>query len=107
MLVELGLPGLLAFAALLRGVALAARDVLRADPAAAAGPAAALAAWLLHASIDWDWQFPAVTLPALIVAGALLGLAERERLSSPAIRADRAPAPAPPPGASALDPTRA
>jgi len=54
MLAELGLPGLLALAALLAGVVLAARDVLRADAPAAAGPAAALAAWLLHASIDWD-----------------------------------------------------
>ena len=69
MLVELGLPGLLAFAALLAGVALAARDVLRFDPAAAAGPAAALAAWLLHASIDWDWQFPAVALPGRRAGG--------------------------------------
>ena len=76
MLVELGLPGLLAFAALLAGVALAARDVLRADPAAAAGSAAALAAWLLHASIDWDWQFPAVALPAIVLAGALLAARE-------------------------------
>lgn len=107
MLVELGLPGLLAFAALLAGTALAARDVLRADPAAAAGSAAALAAWLLHASIDWDWQFPAVALPAIVLAGALLAARETTPLSPAGERpADRAPAPAPPPGASAPDPAR-
>jgi len=33
--------------------------------------------WLLHASIDWDWQMPAVTLPALIAAGAVLAASER------------------------------
>ena len=30
------------------------------EPALAAGWAAALLAWALHASIDWDWQLPAV-----------------------------------------------
>jgi len=38
--------------------------------------------WFLHASIDWDWQLPAVTLPAIVLAGALLALSEsppRER----------------------------
>jgi hypothetical protein len=107
MLAELGVPGLLALAALLGGVALAARDVLRWDPGAAAGPAAALAAWLLHASIDWDWQFPAVALPAVVLAGSLLAAREAPGLSPAARRADRAPAPAPPPGASAPGPTRA
>ena len=74
---ELGLPGLLAFAVLLAGMLLAARDALRRDPAAAAGATAAALAWLLHASIDWDWQLPAVTLPAIVLAGALVVIAER------------------------------
>ncbi|MES1248213.1 MAG: O-antigen ligase family protein, partial [Actinomycetota bacterium] len=30
--------------------------------------AAALAAWAVHAGVDWDWQVPAVTLPALALA---------------------------------------
>jgi hypothetical protein len=106
MLAELGLPGLLAFAALLAGVVLAARDVLRADAAAAAGPAAALAAWLLHASIDWDWQFPAAALPAIVLAGALLAARETAPRAPTTARADRAPAPAPSPGANAPDPAR-
>ncbi len=33
--------------------------------------------WLIHASIDWDWQLPAVTLPAVVLAGALIAAAER------------------------------
>jgi hypothetical protein len=39
------------------------------------GPAAAgaFAAYLLHALVDWDWELPAVTLPALFCGVALLG----------------------------------
>lgn len=40
---------------------------------ARAGPAAAavLAAWTIHAAVDWDWQLPAATLPAVLAAGTL------------------------------------
>ena len=41
----------------------------------AAGAAAAYVAWLVHAALDWDWQIPAVTLPALACGGSLLLLA--------------------------------
>ena len=61
---ELGLVGLLDFALMIAGVAGAARRALRRHPREAAGSCAALIAWILHASIDWDWQLPAVTLPA-------------------------------------------
>ena len=65
---ELGLLGLVALRAADRrdgagGAARAARGA-----AAAAGPAAALSVWFLHASIDWDWQLPAVSLPAIVLA---------------------------------------
>jgi hypothetical protein len=73
---ELGLLGLVFLGMMIGGVALAARRALRVDAASAAGPAAALLAWFLHASIDWDWQLPAVTLPAIVLAGALIVLAE-------------------------------
>jgi hypothetical protein len=76
---ELGLPGLLALAALVTGVALAARRALGVDRRAAAGITAALLAWFLHACIDWDWQLPAVTLPAVALAGALMAISERRR----------------------------
>ena len=98
---ELGLAGLvaLAVAARRRGPR-GARRAARA-PAAAAGPAAALVAWFLHACIDWDWQMPAVTLPAIVLAGTLIALGETSPASGrPADRAAGArPAPAaPPPG---------
>jgi O-antigen ligase len=69
---ELGLLGLALLLALVGGVAGAARAALRADAALAAGPAAALATWLVHACVDWDWEMPALTLIAVACAGALL-----------------------------------
>ena len=86
MAAELGLVGLLAFAIMVAGVVLAARRALARHRALAAGASAALIAWLLHASIDWDWQLPAVTLPAIALAGALIVLAETTRAQPP--RAD-------------------
>jgi O-antigen ligase len=76
MAAELGLVGLLAFAIMVAGVALSARRALLHHRALAAGPCAALLAWFLHASIDWDWELPAVTLPAIALAGALVVLGE-------------------------------
>jgi hypothetical protein len=75
--VELGLIGLLLFGMFLGGVAAAGSRALRSGAPIAAGAGAAFVAWLLHASIDWDWQMPAVTLPAIILAGALIAAAER------------------------------
>jgi O-antigen ligase len=82
MAAELGLVGPLAFAAMVAGVALAAQHALRRHPALAAGLCAAALVWLLHASIDWDWELPAVSLPAIVLAGALIVLSE-ERLAHP------------------------
>lgn len=76
MATELGLIGLLAFGLMVAGVALAARRALAAAPALAAGWCAALLVWFVHASIDWDWQLPAVSLPAIVLSGALIALAE-------------------------------
>ena len=70
---ELGLVGVLLLAAAFGGVVASARHV----PAPAlAGPAAALAAWALHAGLDWDWELPALTLVAVLLAGALMAAAE-------------------------------
>jgi len=74
---ELGIVGLLALAGLLGGVGWAARQALRVNAALAAGLTAGALVWLLHASIDWDWQLPAVTLPAVVLAGAVIAAAER------------------------------
>ena len=83
---ELGIVGLLAFAAMLAGAVMAGRRALQHDPAAAAGACAAALAWLLHASIDWDWQLPAVSLPAIVLTAALVLLAEEEPAVSASAR---------------------
>jgi len=75
---ELGLVGLLALALMVGGTAVAARRALALRRELAAGAAAALVVWFLHASIDWDWQMPAVTLPAVILACLVSVLAEAE-----------------------------
>jgi hypothetical protein len=75
MAAELGVVGLISLSMLIAGVVLAGREALHRDPAAAAGACAATLAWFLHASIDWDWQMPAVSLPAIVLAGALISAA--------------------------------
>jgi hypothetical protein len=86
---ELGLIGLIAFGVMIGGMATAGSRAVRRHPGLAAGWAAAALAWLLHASIDWDWELPAVTLPFLILAGALIALSEAspEGLAEPAVSA--------------------
>jgi O-antigen ligase len=71
MAAELGLAGLAGFLLMTGGAIAAARRALRSDRALYAGWCAAALVWLLHASIDWDWQLPAVTLPAVLLAGGL------------------------------------
>jgi peptidoglycan/LPS O-acetylase OafA/YrhL len=75
--VEYGLLGLLALALLLAGLALGARRAWHAEPVLAAGPIAGLAAWAVHAGVDWDWEMPALTLVAVLLAAVLLGAAGR------------------------------
>jgi O-antigen ligase len=77
MVAELGLVGLLAFAIMVGGAVVSGRDALRREPEVVAGMCAATVVWVLHASIDWDWQLPAVTLPALVLAAGLLAESER------------------------------
>jgi hypothetical protein len=80
---ELGLVGALLlsalFGAVLAGLARRARAVPD-DPLLGAG-AAVLAAFAVHAGVDWDWEMPSVTLPALALAAAAA--------QPPAQRADR------------------
>jgi hypothetical protein len=79
-LAELGVIGLALLAAFLAGVAVAAARALRTAAAAAAGPIAAVTTYIAHAPLDWDWQMPALTLVAIVLAGTLLaalGSAER------------------------------
>ena len=75
---ELGIVGLLALGLFAGGVGWGALRAYARDPIATAGPIAALAAWSLHAGLDWLWELPAVTLPALVLAAALLRRAEAD-----------------------------
>lgn len=72
---ELGLAGLLALALFLGGVATCATRAVREDPVLAPGLAAVGACWAAVAALDWHWEMPAVTLPALLAMAALLARA--------------------------------
>jgi len=87
---ELGLVGFALLLLFMGSVGLAAVRLYRLDPAAVAGPAAAIAAWMCHAGLDWDWEMPAVTLPALLLAAALIGWSEEAQRSVPAVEGTRA-----------------
>jgi O-antigen ligase len=79
-LAELGAVGALLLGMLGAGMLLAARDVMRREGTALiAGPAAGLAAYAFHATIDWDWEMPALTLVGVALAGTLLGAAPARR----------------------------
>jgi O-antigen ligase len=70
---ELGLPGLLLLLIALAAAAVAALRARRSTRSAAALSAVALAAatyWLVHASIDWFWAYPALTAPTIAMLGA-------------------------------------
>ena len=69
---ELGVLGLIALAAFLGGLLVAGRSAARVDPVLIAGPAAGVVTWATHSAVDWMWEMPAVTLPALVLAGVLL-----------------------------------
>ena len=97
---ELGFVGLLGLGLLVGGAGTAARVGLRRSRSEVAGPVAACTVFLAHASIDWDWQLPAVTLPALVMSGALVAVREDRRTAGPAPAATerrRRTVPAPPP----------
>ncbi|MGH2957310.1 MAG: O-antigen ligase family protein [Solirubrobacterales bacterium] len=70
---ELGLPGVLLFALFAAGATVGVLRARRLGPSAAALAAAALAVgayWLAHASVEWFWSYPAITLPVLFALGA-------------------------------------
>jgi hypothetical protein len=74
---ELGVIGLAALALLAAAIAACAARALRVDPALAAGPTAALAAFAFHTGLDWDWEMPALTLVALLLAAVVVAAADR------------------------------
>ncbi|MBJ7328856.1 MAG: acyltransferase [Solirubrobacteraceae bacterium] len=78
-LAELGLIGLLLLLGFGGAVGVGAVGARRATPLAA-GPAALLIVYAVHACADWDWEMPAVTMPALAAAGFLLAISDRRTL---------------------------
>ena len=72
-----GIVGLALFLALLAAAALAATAAVRRSTGperdAGAALAVALALWLVHALVDYDWDLVAVTGPMVFVAGVLAG----------------------------------
>ncbi len=85
---ELGIVGLALLAAFLAGIGASARAALGLSPVLAAGPTTGFVAYLAHSPLDWDWEMPAVTLVAVVLAGALIALADSagETQSASAIR---------------------
>jgi O-antigen ligase len=69
---ELGLVGLLLLGVLIGGIAAAAVASVRRERELVAGAVAGLSLFAVHAAIDWDWELPAVALPALVLAGVVL-----------------------------------
>ena len=78
---ELGLVGLALLAAFVACLVVAAvRSRLRPRALArsqAAAVAAACSVWLVHCAFDWDWQVPALTGTALLLAGTLFTYGKR------------------------------
>jgi len=74
---ELGIVGLLLVAAPLVLAAVAVVRARRSPLIPAAG--AVVAAYAVHAGIDWDWEMPAVTLAAFAAAAAAIAVADEAR----------------------------
>jgi O-Antigen ligase len=89
---ETGLVGALLFFgflgfALKRGVSAARSESM---PNAALAALVATSYWLLHASVDWLWEFPALAAPALGLLGLAVGAARDSRAGS-SVSASMAP----------------
>jgi O-antigen ligase len=79
---ELGVVGVAILLLFLGGVAASVLSVYRVNRGAAAGLAAGLAAWAFHAGLDWDWEMPAVSLPALLLAAAAIAWSDEPELET-------------------------
>jgi O-antigen ligase len=73
---ELGIVGVAFLLMFLGGIVAGAVKLARLDRGAATGVVAGLGAWGCHAGLDWDWEMPATTLPALLLAAAAIAWSE-------------------------------
>jgi hypothetical protein len=89
-LAELGLLGLALFCAFALATTRGALRSRRLGPAASGLSLSALTVgsyWLAHASVDWFWNYPALTAPVLALLGAACGPAVvRPAATRPALR---------------------
>jgi O-antigen ligase len=75
-LAELGIVGFALLLALFGGVIACLVRLYRRAPGVATGLAAALFAFAIHAGLDWDWEMPALSMIALLLAGAVIAASE-------------------------------
>lgn len=97
LLAHTGIVGAALFLAILAAIGAGVLGVWRGarDPARRAAAGAALlpgVVWVAHGSVDWLWEFPALSLAAHAFAGAALALS---RTVEPEPDAEREPAPGP------------
>lgn len=90
-LAETGIIGTLLVSGALGFLLFCALDRLRAMPRGrerdlGAALLAAAAAWLVHGLVDWDWDIPGVTVPALLFLGVLAAAPWAPRRGEPAVR---------------------
>ncbi|MBA3748540.1 MAG: O-antigen ligase family protein [Solirubrobacterales bacterium] len=80
---ELGVVGMLLLLGFLGAVAAAARRTIVGKgalrPAEGAAVTGAFVVWLGHASVDWDWEMPALTGAAVVLSAALFQRGRRRR----------------------------
>ena len=98
LLAHTGVVGFVLFAVFLVAALVAAAAAIRRRSGllavAAAGAVIPLLPWLVHGSVDWFWEVPALTGPALAFLGMASGLTPR-RLAEPEPGAEAAPKPQP------------
>jgi len=85
-LTELGIPGLALLVLTLAGAGLGALRCRRLGPEAVGLTAVALAAgtyWLIHASVDWFWAYPALTAGVFALLGSACAPATRALTDRP------------------------
>jgi hypothetical protein len=86
LLTHTGLVGALLFAAFIVAALLAALRGRRAGAEAVTGGILLLplVVWLVHGSIDWFWEYPVLSVPALAFTGAATALGHKPRPAPPA-----------------------
>jgi hypothetical protein len=80
---ELGAPGALLLLGFVGTMAWAGVTARRRQDALTGGQAAAVCAacavWIGHAGVDWDWQVPALTAPAILLSASAFPVGRRGR----------------------------